>query len=306
MPRQAVRPPHRRAVTMLRMTAVPFQPLSAQGVLLLEGTDAAAFLHGQLTADILGLAARHATLAALCSPQGRVIAVARIGRIARGLAMLLPRELVAPVADRLRHYVLRARVSINDVSDELAVAGLMAGDGPPATPPGDWEPLQLGDGRILAIGPVAALAERPATGTPSGSWDAWCVALGEPEVYAATCQVWVPQMLNLDLLGAVSLKKGCYTGQEVVARVQYLGRIKRRMFRYRFAGVAAPAVGSALFHGETEVARVVRVAGGPEDGELLAVLGIESAGLALSDAAGQVTCTPLPLPYSVPETARPT
>jgi folate-binding protein YgfZ len=288
---------------MLCMTAVPLQPLPRQGVLLLEGTNAAAFLHGQVTADILSLAAGHATLAALCSPQGRVIAVARIGRIARGLVMLLPRELAAPVADRLRHYVLRAGVSVSDVSDDLAVAGLMAGDGPPVTPPGDWQPLQLSHGRILAIGPVAARAQPPATGAPAGSWDASCVALGEPEVYAATRETWVPQMLNLDLVGAVSLTKGCYTGQEVVARVQHLGRIKRRMFRYRFAGVAGLAVGSALLHGDTEVAKVVRVTGGPEEGELLAVLGIESAGLSLTDAQRQVTCTPIPMPYPVPEAA---
>lgn len=289
---------------MLRMPTVPFQPLLEQGVLLLEGADAAAFLHGQVTADVLGLPPGHATLAALCSPQGRVIAVVRIGRLARGLAVLLPRELAAPVAERLRRYVLRASVSIHDASSELAPAGRSAGAGAWPAAAAGWESLQLSDGRTLAIGPVAGPAESPAAGAPAGAWDARCVALGEPEVYATTGELWVPQMLNLDLLNAVSLNKGCYTGQEIVARVQHLGRIKRRMFRYRFAGVAAPAAGSALFHGDTEVARVVRVAGGPEDGELLAVLGIESAGLSLTDAQRQVACTPLPLPYAVPEAAR--
>ncbi len=270
---------------------------------MLDGTEALAFLHGQVSADILGLAPGQAKLAALCSAQGRVISTVRIGRLARGVAVVLPRELAGPVAERLRRFVLRARVTVHDASNELLVAGLSAGDGAWSAPAGGWEALQVDRTRTLVIGPADSWPASQAGAGQPGPWDALCVALGEPEVYAATSEAWVPQMLNLDLLDAVSLRKGCYTGQEVVARVQYLGRLKRRMFRYRFAGAGDLAAGAALCHAGTEVGKVVRLAGGPAEGELLAVVGIESAGLALTDAAGRVTCTPLSLPYAVPEAA---
>lgn len=288
---------------MSHMSPASWQPLHEHGVLLLEGRDAGSFLHGQVTADVASLAPGQATLAALCTPQGRVIATVRIGRMAQGLAVVLPRELAAAVAQRLRRFVLRARVSISDASSELAAAGLRGHEDAPGLPPAGCESLQLGAGRTLAIGPAAAFAAARDAATSAASWDALCVSLGEPEVYAATSEVWVPQMLNLDLLGAVSLSKGCYTGQEIVARVSYLGQVKRRMFRYRYSGVGGLAAGSALCHGGTEVGTVVRLAGGPREGELLAVVGLESAALVLSDARGRGTCTPLPLPYRLPTPA---
>lgn len=287
---------------MSHMPPDPWQPLHEHGVLLLEGGDASAFLHGQVTADVASLAPGQATLAALCTPQGRVIAIVRIGRLARGLAVVLPRELAATVASHLRRYVLRAKVSVHDASAELAAAGLAGTGHAPALPAAGWESLQLGDARRLAVGPATALRAGPATDAGSECWDALCVASGEPEVYRATSEAWVPQMLNLDLLGAVSLTKGCYTGQEIVARLQYRGQVKRRLFRYRYAG-GRLAAGAALCRNGTEVGTVVRLAGGPDAGELLAVVGVESGALSLSDADGRVTCAPLPLPYPVPGVA---
>lgn len=266
-------------------------------VLLAEGPDAAAFLHGQVTADVLGLGAGQATLAALCSPQGRVVAVLRIGRLAAGHVLLLPAELAGPVLARLRRYLLRSRVTLSDATGQLAARPVGAGSH--AVPPGS-EPLRLGGDRCLAVGPATGPA--PAAGDGFGpGWEACCVALGEPEVYAATGEAWVPQMLNLDLIGAVSFAKGCYTGQEVVARLQHLGRIKRRMFRYRWSGAGPPAAGSTLLAGAVEAGRVVRTAGSGHRGELLAVIALDFAGATLTNAAQDISCEPVPLPYEVPE-----
>lgn len=290
---------------MLRMPPVPFQHLPEQGVLLLDGPDAVAFLQGQVTVDVTHLVPARAMLGALCTAQGRVIAITWIGRTAAGLALVLPRELAAPLAGRLARFVLRSKVTIRDASAGWSVAGACGFAGEwPALPDG-WEALLLPQGRLLAIGPAALAATPPGVAGGAGSWGALCVALGEPEVYAATSEAWLPQMLNLDLLDAVSLTKGCYTGQEVVARLQYRGRVKRRLMRYRYAGVGGLTVGSPLCHGDTEVGTVVRLAGVPQQGELLAVVGTESAGLALSDARRQVTCTPLPLPYPLPPATGP-
>ncbi len=288
---------------MSRMPPVPFQQLPDQGVLLLDGPDAVTFLQGQVTVDVAHLVPARAMLGALCTAQGRVMAIAWIGRTAAGLALVLPRELAAPLAGRLTRFVLRAKVTVRDASAEWSVAGACGFAGEwPALPDG-WESLLLPQGRLLAIGPAVPAATPAAVA--AGSWEARCVALGEPEVYAATSEAWLPQMLNLDLLDAVSLTKGCYTGQEVVARLQYLGRVKRRLMRYRYAGVGGLTVGSPLCHGDTEVGTVVRWAGVPQEGELLAVVGLESAMLSLSDARRQVTCTPLPLPYPLPPAAGP-
>ena len=127
--------------------------------------------------------------------------------------------------------------------------------------------------------------------------------LGEPEVYPATSEEWVPQMLNLDLLGGVSFSKGCYTGQEIVARTHHLGRIKRRLFRYHLTCDDLPAVGSGLLRGETRVGEVVRVARSAGRAELLGVVSLDASGAGLVTEQGRATCTPEPLPYEVPEVA---
>jgi folate-binding Fe-S cluster repair protein YgfZ len=108
-------------------------------------------------------------------------------------------------------------------------------------------------------------------------------------------------MLNLDLLGAVSFRKGCYPGQEIVARTQNLGRIKRRLFRYRVSGAMLPAPGDVLHLGQARVGEVVRSASHAGAGELLAVVSLEAASVALTATDAAITCSPEPLPYTVPE-----
>jgi len=281
------------------MPEAQFHALPGLGVISLQGPDATSFLQGQVTADLRLLEPGHSVPAAWCSPQGRVIALLHVARNASGLACVLPRELAADVASRLARFVLRAKVTVSDESAAVAAAGVTgspaAGDGVTVIP--------LREGRSVLVGAPdrleSACAQLPRA--PATAWEAACIRLGEPEVYASTSEAWVPQMLNLDLLGAVSFRKGCYPGQEVVARTQNLGRIKRRLFRYRVSGEVLPVPGDALCLGQAKVGEVVRSARHDDVAELLAVVNLDSAGMGLTAADGTMDCSPEPLPYPVPE-----
>jgi folate-binding protein YgfZ len=289
------------------MSAIEIHALPGLAVIYVTGPDAAAFLQGQVTADIRSLAAGTSTLAGWCSPQGRVIALMRVGPIAEGFLAVLPQELCAPVAERLRRFVMRSKVTVTDASGELAIAGISAREpGAREAAPsqrGNLTILRLPSSRELLVGTAPQL-EEALSGLPratAGAWEARCIAEGEPEVYSTTSEAWVPQMLNLDLLGAVSFTKGCYPGQEIVARTQNLGRIKRRLFRYHVTGSTLPGAGAALYLGRARVGEVVRSVRHGTTAQLLAVVNLDAAGIGLTDGDGEVTCSPEPLPYAVPE-----
>lgn len=286
---------------MRAMAETTFHALSALGAVSVTGADAASFLQGQVTADLGALQGRHSTPTAWCTPQGRVIALLTVGRSpdGDGLVAVLRRELCGPVVDRLARYVMRSKVRI-EIAD-AAVMGL-EGDAAGISEIPGITVLQLPASRQLLVGPGDALeaSAAKATAAPAGAWEARCIALGEPEVHAQTSERWIPQMLNLDLLGGVSFSKGCYPGQEIVARTQHLGRIKRRMFRYRVAG-AAPPPGTALCLGGDKVGETVRSACQAGTTELLAVVNLEAAGRELTDESGTLACSPLALPYEIPE-----
>lgn len=286
------------------MAETTFHALPELGAVVLTGADASAFLQGQVTADLGPLRGRQSTTAAWCTPQGRVIALLTIGRMADGdgLVAVLRRELCGPVVERLGRYVMRSRVRIECV--DAAVTGL-EGDAAGINEISGIATLQLPAARQLLVGPGDALevATAKATVAPAGAWQARCIALGEPEVHARTSEHWIPQMLNLDLLGGVSFSKGCYPGQEIVARTQHLGRIKRRMFRYRVVGDAPPP-GTALCLDGDKVGETVRSACHAGTPELLAVVNLDAAGRQLTDEGGTLACAPLALPYEIPETVK--
>lgn len=232
--------------------------MAQQGKIHAGGEDARPFLQGQLTADLSALAIGESRPAAWCTAQGRVICIATVEAGPEGLDLTLPAELVPEVLARLRRYVLRARVILEDRTVRSHAA------------------------------PAPASEELAA------------IRAGLPEVYADTSEQWIPQMLNLDLLGAIGFTKGCYPGQEIVTRTRHLGRVKRRMLRYRGEG-AAPAPGSALHLAADKVGEVVRSAPSAGGFECLAVVDLGAVGQGLTTASGQ-DCTPLPLPYPIPET----
>lgn len=245
--------------------------LSDLGALRIAGTDAERFLQGQLSNDLGRLSAQRSLLGGLHNPQGRAIALLRIVQLAPGdLLALLPRELAPAVAARLSKYVLRAKVQVTDESHSWRVIGLVAcGLSAPtqrqapqtastplaAYPPAAGEQRRLGDRVVVCVGEqparwllITAVASAAASDAPTPPiddvlaqsvpakreiWRELDIIAGLPQVYGATSEEFVAQMLNLDLVGAIAFDKGCFTGQEVIARAHYRGRVKRRLQRFR-------------------------------------------------------------------------
>ena len=223
--------------------------LANLGVLRIGGPDALQFLQGQLSNDVTAVQRGSSVLAACSSAQGRVLAVMRLFAHTSGVLALLPRDLVGPTLAHLRKYVLRAKVQLEDASDALGVGGCNGSDvlrraGIAVPPVGQCiqhEEISVatvaGDSqRFWVVGPPASLTQRldwPPTSNLDfeRDWRRRDVEAGLPQVYPATREVFVAQMLNLDLLDGISFTKGCYTGQEIIARTQHLGRIKRRLFK---------------------------------------------------------------------------
>lgn len=265
----------------------------ALGVLAFRGPDAAKFLQGQLSADVENLISGASVLAGLHNPQGRAIALLTLARLSpEDIFAVLPAELIAGVGARLRKFVFRAKVTIEESS--LRVIGAAAGTDPHGAYAFRWADRQL----LLA--PVGR--DLPLT-ADDAAWQLADVRAGLPEVYAATAESFVAQMLNLDLLGAIAFDKGCYTGQEVIARAHYRGRVKRRMQRWMNPN-APLAPGDAARSVDGRALTVVRVAACEGGQEILAVgnfaAGAADEGAAPDESAPRVT-GPLPLPYSLPD-----
>jgi tRNA-modifying protein YgfZ len=302
--------------------------LAQLGVLRARGRDVVPFLQGQLSADLAKLTHERSLLAGCHNPQGRVLALMRLfeGEPGEVLAVL-PRELVGPILGRLKGFVLRSKVELADESDAWRIEGLIgpkpeaAGPAPavaahlPVTPAavaraGSVRLARIDDdpARWLLLSPLAA-SERPAelegcVRADASLWRRLAVEHGQPEVYTATSGEFVAQMLNLDVLGAIAFDKGCYTGQEVIARAHYRGRVKRRLQRFRCATPLPFAAGAAVLLADGRNARVVELAQIPGGGcEFLAVAPIGSATGEPAAAAAtlRIEATALPLPYELPE-----
>ena len=271
------------------------------GVLTFRGPDAARFLQGQLSADVEKLSRGATTLAGLHSPQGRTVAILALLRTTpEELLAVLPRELVAAVALRLSKFILRSKVRIEDASEIFRVVGLAAG----AESRSEWT-LAWGD-RSMSLMPAANMSTL-AVAADGADWERADIAAGLPQIYTATSEAFVAQMLNLDLLGAIAFDKGCYTGQEVIARAHYRGRVKRRLQRWHAAAGVAPKPGDSARTTDGRALTVVRVAPGIAGGwDLLAVGTFAAAGAAPESTApvqpdALTVDGPLPLPYSLPE-----
>ena len=228
------------------------------GVICASGPDAAAFLNGQLTQDMLHLDGTQARLAGYCSPKGRLLASFVAWRSADDeIALACSADLLPATLKRLSMFVLRAKCKLVDASERLALYGLA---GPQAdalvgsTAMTEWSMVARGDVRIVRLPTVDGVsrylwigADAPMLPALEASAWRWLeVRSGLPRIVAATVDQFVPQMLNYELLGGVNFKKGCYPGQEVVARSQYRGTLKRRT--YLLDGAAALQPGQEVFH----------------------------------------------------------
>jgi len=275
--------------------------LSGFGMLHFSGEDAASFLHGQLSCDVKKLAPNTCTFGGYCSPKGRMLANFLLWRNDAGYYMALSRSLVTAIQKRLTMFVLRAKVKVADMSDTLVMLGIAGPAGTQALsalyaqlPERDHNGVADESGLLLRLSASrwmwiadAAAAQRhwptlAAKLTPAGSaaWEWLDIQAGVPWITAATLEQFVPQMTNLELIGGVSFQKGCYPGQEIVARTQYLGKLKRRMFLASVDAGAAPAPGVELFSddlGEQASGMVVNAQLSPSgDYDLLAVAQVGS------------------------------
>jgi folate-binding protein YgfZ len=276
-------------------------------LLEVSGADRIAFLQGQLTQDVTRAATDATRLAGWADAKGRLLWAGHLFARNEALCLLAPAASAEALVRRLSMFVLRAQVRVSVAG--LAVTGLAA-DGPVALaslPGCALEPVRLsGDpARWLILGrpgePLpAGLAA--GSGTPN-EWRLRDIRAGIPEVVPATSGEFVPQMVNLDLLDGISFTKGCYTGQEIVARTKYLGRVKRRMLRYALAGKPLDP-GSALYGEDGPIGQVVSCAAAGPGVELLAVMRLDGMSRRVfADAGRSRPLEPLPLPYAVPELA---
>src|SRR6266705_4112244 len=294
------------------------------GVLQFTGQDAETFLQGQLSCDVAAVGLRSSAYGAYCSPKGRMLANFLLWREEAGLHMALSRDITPSVQKHISKFVLRAKVKVSDASDTIVVAGLA---GPKADPalsdvfpdlpkeanevsrrPDTGTVIKLKDGRyLLVLMPSSAVALRQRLANvlvPVGAhaWRWLDIRNGVPSVTAATQDQLVPQMANFELLGGVSFSKGCYTGQEVVARMQHLGKLKRRMF---LANIAAQVeAGDPLYSedlGDQASGIVVNAEVSPDGGyDLLAAVQTasrEGSAVHLKSLGGPVLRF-LPLPYA--------
>jgi len=241
--------------------------LTRYGLLSVTGADARAFLHAQLTNDIEHLPADRWVLAGWCSAKGRLLASFLVIPSADGFLLQLARDLAAPVAKRLAMFVLRSKVKITDLSDAWAQHGVWDADLEPRDVAwhGNVAALRVGDKRFLQLGPAGELTETP--NADEVQWTLQEIRAGRPLITSATQDQFVPQMVNFEALGGVDFRKGCYPGQEIVARAQYRGQVKRRMVHARAPAGVALAPGQE-FNGGT----VVDVAPAEGGAELLAVM----------------------------------
>jgi folate-binding protein YgfZ len=233
-------------------------PLAHLGLIRARGDDAVKFLQGQLTNDVTGMDLSQARLAGFCSAKGRLQASFIVWKLADDELLLVCAASVLPATlKRLSMFVLRAQCKLSDASAELsllgatgasaaALVGAASGWGVRALPGGTavrWPDVDGVPRALLAVAP----ADAPAADLPADAWRLLEVRSGIPTIEAATVEQFVPQMLNYELIGGVDFQKGCYPGQEIVARSQYRGTIKRRMFLFECDAIALP--GQEVFHG---------------------------------------------------------
>jgi hypothetical protein len=302
-------------------------PLADLGLIRVSGVDSATFLHNLLTNDINGIGPDGARFAGLCTAKGRLLALLLIWREGNDFLLMLPREILPPILKKLSMYVLRAKVKLNDATAERALIGYStAGAVSPAPTPGDLpaqlprfgvaataggQAIRLDDTRwLLALDPATAVSrwqELAAAARPVGlaAWQWLEIVAGQPQVVAATQEAFVPQMLNMELpaVAGVSFSKGCYPGQEIVARTQYLGKVKRRTYRARL--MTAPSAGVHVYAPETgdqHCGAIVSVAPSPAGGfECLVCVqsaAVEAGEVHVGALAGE-RLEFLPLPYDI-------
>jgi len=270
-----------------------FCMLSHEGILAVRGSDASKFLQGQLTCNLNYLNDDIASLGARCTPKGRMLSSFRILSEGDGYLLAMATELLESQLTDLQKYAAFSKSKLSNESAAWVRFGLSGGDGVLVSLGLDLPQeadrvarangllaVRLSDGRAELWAPASetqTLHARLIAQLPEAPLERWLLAqvrAGIGQVWGATRELFIPQMLNLQAVGGVSFKKGCYTGQEIVARMQYLGKLKRRLYRLALDSGAVPTPATELFspvHGSS-VGEVVLAAPAEQGVELLAVL----------------------------------
>lgn len=275
------------------------------GVLMVTGPDARSYLQGQLTVDLDKFQSERVQLTCCNSPQGRVQAVMwMIGR-SDGIALLLPATMIDSTLARLRKYVLRAKTKI-EVATHLQVGALPRTALPAeVTLANDRDHRQLAavsffnlpaHDDVVVLGPLALASDAD----NEHRWTQGYLRAGLPQVYPETHEAFVAQMLNIDLLGGVSFEKGCYTGQEIIARTHFRGMVKRRMFLFQSAG-SPPPRGARVLAGEQHAGDVVDAVATENGCELLAVISLAQLDNELQIDGRTEPLHRMQMPYSLVE-----
>jgi folate-binding protein YgfZ len=300
--------------------------ITTSGLLQFDGPDAAAFLQGQLTNNVLTISPARNQYSGYCTAKGRLLACLLLWQHDNAYLAMLPRELCESIRKRLSMYILRAKVTVTDIGADHVCFGVsgaqaagfvaaLAGSVPTGvhdTVHGDGVSiLKLPPQRYLIVaakGKAAAVESALATSaaaTAESLWSALDIEAGIPTVVAATQEQFVPQSVNFDFIGAVSFDKGCYPGQEIVARTHYLGKPKQRMVRAQVNSPTPPQPGDKVYasaFGDQAAGMIVSsVAVDDQHHDVLAV--VQTSSIATADAhwksvdgpALQIAALPYPL-----------
>jgi len=292
--------------------------LSYLGLIRITGKDSINFLQGQLTNDIRELTAETYQFNGYCNPKGHMLANGWFFRRDDDIFFQLPTATLPAVLKRLSMFVLRSEVKLTDASDELIRIGLIGDQAKKQLsgiisnlPTASQQVTQADDLTIIqppsivprfeiigsepAIKKIWGQLAEDAKPTSSSFWQLQDIHAGIPSVYPATVEAFIPQMVNMQLLDGISFSKGCYCGQEIVARTQHRGTLKRRMYLAHVTGNQCPSAGDELFSNSAEHGKsagiIVDAQPVPTGGfELLAMVQIpcfEANDIHLKEAAGE-------------------
>jgi folate-binding protein YgfZ len=301
--------------------------LSHFGLVVIAGDDAATFMQGQLTNDVNQVDVDNSQLSALCNNKGRMIANFRLFKHQQNYFLSLKKNLVEKSIGHLQNYILRAHVAIQDISEQLIHLGISGDNATELLSPFIENISQKTDSvshndnyiavRVAGLKPGyeifcslehakflwEKIAEQ-AEAVNSSSWDYLNIQAGIPYIDAASSEEFVPQMANMELINGVSFTKGCFTGQEIVARMHYLGKLKKRCYKVHVDTENKPHAGDKLFAENARAGQntgvIIQAEKNPQSGyDALAVIQIADtqSRLFLNDADGP-TVTVKELPYS--------
>ena len=304
--------------------------LSTHGLLRISGPEAPSFLQSQLTNDVTQVTASIGQLNAYCSPKGRALALFSMIKHADAFYIILPTEVLPAFHQRLKMFILMAKVTIEDDSDQHACFGVSGTEAKAALQTAGFKvpsehyhteaneqlliqklPAARGEYRFAVIGPPDQLIPLWQKLSPTSVnstetfWQRDTILTGIPTMTTDIVDTFIPQMLNLDLIDAVSFTKGCYPGQETVARTRHLGKLKRRTFLLQIDTAHAPAIGSKIEDDdENTLGQIINVsAHTPDSCVALAVLNLDAAdakSLQLADA-NKTPASLITMPYDLPQ-----